>query len=241
MNIKRHQSLSVLLASVIFTSSVTFDPASARGRGGNRGYRGSSARSSRTYQGGKTSPRLNNSVKLKNKGNFNQKPRKNRSKSKSIHRKSVKRNNSRNINRSVNRNVNVNVNRDTNWYRGGCRVNCWGNGGSWWGGGYYPPPGWGAFTFAAGLTLGAALNSPPPYYESVYVGSTHYIYSDGIYMQPTGTTYVVIKPPIGAEVTYLPDGCKTTPVGDTLFYTCSGIVYEPSYRQGVTVYRVVRY
>jgi hypothetical protein len=155
--------------------------------------------------------------------------------------RNLDRNVDRNTNRNVDRNVNRTVNRNTDWYGGGCRSNCWGAGGGWYGRGYYTPPGWGLATFGAGLAIGAAVNSAPPYYDTVYVGSSPYIYSDGIYMQPEGSSYVVVNPPTGAVVSYLPEGCNTIPVGSTVNYDCSGIIYEPFYQDGATVYKVVRY
>jgi hypothetical protein len=70
----------------------------------------------------------------------------------------------------------------------------------------------------------------------VYVGSTSYIYSDGIYMQPSGSQYVVVAPPVGAIVNYLPDGCTMS--GN--YYNCSGIYYQPVYQGSTLVYQVVR-
>lgn len=78
-------------------------------------------------------------------------------------------------------------------------------GGGWYGGGYYTPPGWGAWAasvgLATGLAIGATVNSPPPYYDTVSVGTTTYIYSDGVFMQPNSNSYVIIAPPTGAVVT----------------------------------------
>jgi hypothetical protein len=118
-------------------------------------------------------------------------------------------------------------------------------GGGWYGGGYYAPPGWGAWTAAVGLTtglaIGASVATPPPYYDTVYVGSTSYIYSDGVYMQPSNGNYVIISPPMGAVVSYLPDGCTVTQTGNTQYYDCAGIYYQTFYQNGATVYKVVEY
>lgn len=136
-------------------------------------------------------------------------------------------------------NVNRNINRDQNWYGGGCRSNCWGAGGGWWGRGYYTPPGWGLATFGTGLAIGAALSSAPPYYDTVYVGGSPYLYSDGIYVQPSGSSYIVTAPPVGAVVGYLPDGCTATNSNGTQLFECSGVVYQPFYQNGDVVYQVV--
>ena len=114
-------------------------------------------------------------------------------------------------------------------------------GGGWYGGGYYVPPGWGWVGLTTGLVIGSAIATLPPYYNTVYVGSTSYIYSDGIYLQPNGSSYTVVAPPIGAIVTYIPDGCTTITADNTLYYNCSGIYYQPLFENGSTVYQVVRF
>ncbi|MCZ8119254.1 MAG: DUF6515 family protein [Microcystis sp. LE18-22.4A] len=114
-------------------------------------------------------------------------------------------------------------------------------GGGWYGGGYYVPPGWGWVGLTTGLVIGSAIATLPPYYNTVYVGSTSYIYSDGIYLQPSGSSYTVVAPPIGAIVTYIPDGCTTITADNTLYYNCSGIYYQPLFENGSTVYQVVRF
>jgi hypothetical protein len=118
-------------------------------------------------------------------------------------------------------------------------------GGGWYGGGYYAPPGWGAWAgavgLAAGLAIGASVDTPPPYYDTVYVGSTSYIYSDGVYMQPSGGSYIITSPPVGVVVNYLPDGCTVIQQGNIQYYDCAGIYYETFYQKGSTVYKVVQF
>ncbi len=114
----------------------------------------------------------------------------------------------------------------------------------WYGGGYYVPPGWGAWAatagFVTGVVVGATVSSPPPYYSTVYVGSTTYIYSDGVYLQQSGSSYVVVEPPTGAVVTYLPEGCTQVQINNISMFNCSGIYYQPFYQSGATVYKVVQ-
>lgn len=128
---------------------------------------------------------------------------------------------------------------EDNYYGGG-----W-YGGGWYGGGYYVPPGWGAWAtavgFTTGLVIGAAVSEPPPYYSTVYVGDTGYIYSEGVFFESSGDSYVVIAPPVGAVVTYLPEGCTTIETDDGLYYNCSDIYYQPFYQNGTTVYQVVEF
>ncbi|BFM39975.1 unknown protein [Synechocystis sp. LKSZ1] len=113
-------------------------------------------------------------------------------------------------------------------------------GGGWYGGGYYAPPGWGWVGLTTGLVIGSAIASPPPYYDTVYIGSTSYMYSDGVYLQPSGNEYTIVAPPPGAIVTYLPDGCTTFSSNGVQYYDCSGIYYQPFFQNGSMVYQVVQ-
>ncbi len=114
-------------------------------------------------------------------------------------------------------------------------------GGGWYGGGYYVPPAWGwsAAAFAGGLAIGAAISQPPPYYSNIYVGGNPYIYSDGVYMAPQGSSYVVVAPPVGAVVTYLPDGCQAFSQNGGQYFSCSGVTYQPFYENGAVAYQVI--
>ncbi len=220
-----------VVSSVFVASLLPLDGVLARGggRGGRSGM--SDSRSAGA------SPRVNSSVNLQNRGNFN---------SDSANRGTV---NSGNVNRgnvntgNVNRgNINTgNINRGNVNVGNNVNVNTGWAGGGWYGGGYYVPPGWGLATFATGLAIGAAVCTPPPYYSTVYVGSSTYIYSDGVFLQPSGDSYVVVKPPIGAVVPSIPDGCTATDIGGVVYYSCSGIIYQPFYQGSNLVYKVVKY
>ena len=133
-------------------------------------------------------------------------------------------------NRQENRQDYIDDNYDNRWYGGG-----------WYGGGYYVPPGWGWAGFATGLVIGSAVSSLPPYYNTVYVGSNPYIYSDGVFLQSSGSSYIVVAPPVNAVVTYLPDGCKAVQQNNVTYYNCSGIYYQPVFQNGSTVYKVVQF
>ncbi len=116
-------------------------------------------------------------------------------------------------------------------------------GGYWYGDGYYIPAGWGAWAatmgLATGLAIGTTVESPPPEYTTVYVGTTAYIYSEGVFLQPVKGTYVVVAPPAGVVVPYLPDGCTQVNVNGVVYYNCSGIYYQPVTQNNTTMYRVV--
>ncbi|TRV13166.1 MAG: hypothetical protein EWV41_02930 [Microcystis wesenbergii Mw_MB_S_20031200_S109] len=241
------QNLCVLAALLLGTSLLITDDVDARG-GGSRG-------------GGGASPRVSRSSDLQNRGNFSNRSQPSRDFS---GRQGERQTNQQNrqgerterqgerqtgqqnrqgerterqgerqqqvSDRQQNRQNFIDDNRNAYW-----------RGGGWYGGGYYVPPGWGWVGLTTGLVIGSAIATLPPYYNTVYVGSTSYIYSDGIYLQPSGSSYTVVAPPIGAIVTYLPDGCTTITADNTLYYNCSGIYYQPLFENGSTVYQVVRF
>ncbi len=72
-------------------------------------------------------------------------------------------------------------------------------------------------------------------------GDDEYLYSDGVYFEPSGDEYIVVAPPTKAVVTYLPDGCTTIEQNGTVYYNCSGIYYQPLFQNGTTIYQVVQY
>jgi len=67
------------------------------------------------------------------------------------------------------------------------------------------------------------------------------MYSDGVYLQPSGTEYVIVAPPPGATVAYLPDGCTSVMSKGVSYFNCSGIYYQPFFQNGTAVYQVVQF
>jgi hypothetical protein len=199
------------------------------------------------------STRVNSSVNIQNRGNINRsnvnvntnRPNNNWNNNRSNVNLNVNRpNNNWNDNRS---NVNLNVNRsNNNWNNNRSNVNVnvnnnnW-RGGGWYGGGYRNPPGWGLAGLATGLVIGAALRTPPPYFVPVVVGSNNFIYSDGVFLQPSGGQYIVVRPPIGAVVPSIPDGCDRIDNSGVVLYNCSGVIYQPFYQGSDLVFKVIRY
>jgi Family of unknown function (DUF6515) len=229
--------LLVILSASLFPLDVFAQRRDARNRGGGNVNRAGA------------SPRVNSNVNLKDRGNINRpnvnRPNVNRPNDRpNINRPNVNRPNV-NVNRpnvNVNR-PNINVNRpNVNVNRPNVNINNGGwRGGGWYGGGYRTPPGWGLASFATGLVIGATINTRPPYYSSVVVGGNNYIYSDGVFLQPRGNSYVVIAPPTGAVVPSIPEGCSATNQGGVVYYDCSGVIYQPFYQGSDLVYKVVRY
>ena len=227
------QNLCVLAALLLGTSLLITDYVDARGGGGG----------GRSGGGGGASPRVNRSSNLQNRGNFSNRSQPSRDFSGRQGERQTSQQNRQGerterqgerqqqvSDRQQNRQNFIDDNRNGYW-----------RGGGWYGGGYYVPPGWGWVGLTTGLVIGSAIATLPPYYNTVYVGSTSYIYSDGIYLQPSGSSYTVVAPPIGAIVTYIPDGCTTITADNTLYYNCSGIYYRPLFENGSTVYQVVRF
>jgi hypothetical protein len=57
------------------------------------------------------------------------------------------------------------------------------------------------------------------------IGAQWYYYDDGCYYEPYNGGYDVVAPPLGALVSYLPDGYETVPVGDDTYYYYGGAFY----------------
>ena len=113
-------------------------------------------------------------------------------------------------------------------------------GGGWYGSGYSTQLGWGSLTFTSGLALGRVI-SPPPYYSPAVVGRDNYIYSDGAFLQPRDSFYVVVKPPIGSVVPLIPEGCTSLNTNGVGYYNLSSDIYQPFHQDRNVVYRVVSY
>ena len=255
------QNLCVLAALLLGTSLLITDYVDARGGGGG-GSRGGGGGS---RGGGGASPRVNRSSDLQNRGNFSNRSQPSRDFSGRQGERQTSQQNrqgertERQGERQGERSERTDIRQGERTERQGERQqqvsdrqqnrqnfiddnrNGYWRGGGWYGGGYYVPPGWGWVGLTTGLVIGSAIATLPPYYNTVYVGSTSYIYSDGIYLQPSGSSYTVVAPPIGAIVTYIPDGCTTITADNTLYYNCSGIYYRPLFENGSTVYQVVRF
>ncbi len=259
--------LATLFSLLLFTSLLPLDIAFAQRRGGggrgfSGGYRGG-------YRSGGASPRINSSVNLQNRGNISS-PSRNRSQYQQNRQNTLQNRQGERTERLGNREttrqdrqgerterteIRQGERTERTDIRQGERTERQRNrqdfiddnyrgrwyGGGWYGGGYRVPPAWGWAGFATGLVVGAAIATPPPYYNTIYVGSTTYIYSDGIFLEPSDNSYIVVRPPVGAVVTYLPEGCSMIQINNLAYYNCSDIYYQPLYRNGSTVYKVVQF
>jgi len=80
---------------------------------------------------------------------------------------------------------------------------------------------------AVGLVIGAAIASPPPRYETVYVGTTSYYYANGYYYQPAPAGgYVMAAPPVGVVVQQPPAQVVNVTVNDNDYGYSNGAYYE---------------
>ncbi|KAF1025392.1 MAG: hypothetical protein GAK37_02878 [Pseudomonas sp.] len=77
---------------------------------------------------------------------------------------------------------------------------------------------------------------PERNYRVPYRGQD-YFFSGGYWYRPQGTRYVVVTPPYGIRVQYLPDYAREVWVGSTLFFLAAGAyyTYEESSQQYVVV------
>ena len=81
------------------------------------------------------------------------------------------------------------------------------------------PRNWHGFVFGArrhGLWSG---------YSQLYVNGLPYYYDDGIYYQQMGNDYQAVYPPVGANLTGLPDGAIAIDAGNLTYYYAGGAFY----------------
>ncbi|MEG0245956.1 MAG: DUF6515 family protein [Pseudomonas sp.] len=66
---------------------------------------------------------------------------------------------------------------------------------------------------------------PGQYWQVPYRGND-YFYSAGYWYRPQGPNYVVVTPPYGVRVGFLPDYAGEVWVGDTLYFLAAGTYYQ---------------
>jgi|GEM_PF-7065198 len=113
--------------------------------------------------------------------------------------------------------------------------------------GYQTPPGWGLSVFPLGLTIGAVLTAPPPYYSQVYVvgGNGTYIYSEGVFMENPVSSQeksenIFVNKATGDPVSSLPEGCSNIYSNDVMEIKCNDALYEPLDKNNNPFYKVVQ-
>jgi len=87
--------------------------------------------------------------------------------------------------------------------------------------------------------LGFSLGILPYGYYPFYYGDYQYFYSDGLFYQYDNSQYTVVEPPIGAQVTSLPDNAQSIVINGQQYYEANGVYYMPYKKDdGTMVYEV---
>jgi hypothetical protein len=88
--------------------------------------------------------------------------------------------------------------------------------------------------------LGFTVGLLPYGYYPFYWGDYQYFYSDGLYYQYDNSQYTVVEPPIGAEVTALPDKAQSIVINGVQYYELNGVYYQSVTKDdGTVVYEIV--
>jgi hypothetical protein len=87
--------------------------------------------------------------------------------------------------------------------------------------------------------LGFSLGVLPYGYYPFYFGDYQYFYSDGLFYQYDNSQYTVVEPPIGAQVTALPDKAQSIVINGQQYYELNGVYYLPVTKDdGTVVYEI---
>ena len=87
--------------------------------------------------------------------------------------------------------------------------------------------------------LGFNVSVLPYGYYPFYYGDYQYFYSDGLYYQYDNSSYTVVDPPIGAEITTLPDKAQSIVINGQQYYELNGVYYQPITKDdGSMVYQI---
>ncbi|NBA97453.1 DUF6515 family protein [Pseudomonas sp. R5(2019)] len=73
---------------------------------------------------------------------------------------------------------------------------------------------------------GHLINSFPERHWRVPYRGRDFFYSGGYWYRPQGPSYVVVRPPYGIRVTYLPSYAQEVWVGSALFFLLAGTYYQ---------------
>ena len=87
--------------------------------------------------------------------------------------------------------------------------------------------------------LGYRCNVLPYGYYPFYYGDYQYFYSEGLFYEYENDVYTVVEPPVGAEVTSLPDNAQSIVINGVQYYEANGVYYQPYTKDdGTQVYVV---
>jgi len=115
----------------------------------------------------------------------------------------------------------------------------YGRGGYWGDHGYYHNN-HGYYNTYYSPRLGFTCGALPYGYYPFYWGDYQYFYSDGLFYQYDDDQYTVVEPPIGAQLTTLPDKAQSIVINGGQYYEEDGVYYQPVTKDdGTIVYEVV--
>jgi len=87
--------------------------------------------------------------------------------------------------------------------------------------------------------LGYTCRVLPYGYYPFFWGDYQYFFCDGLFYTYADDEYTVVEPPVGAEVTSLPDNAQSIVINGQQYYECNGVYYLPVTKDnGSTVYEV---
>ena len=112
-------------------------------------------------------------------------------------------------------------------------------GGGYWGNHGYYHYSHGYYNSYYRPRLGFSIGVLPYGYYPFYFGDYQYFYSDGLYYQYDNNQYTVVEPPVGAEVTVLPDKAQAITINGQQYYELNGVYYQSVTKDdGTTVYQI---
>lgn len=100
------------------------------------------------------------------------------------------------------------------------------NGGGYWGNHGYNYYNRGYYNSYYLPRLGFSCGVLPYGYYPFYFGDYQYYYSDGLYYQFDNNQYTVVEPPVGAEVTSVPDKAQSIVINGQQYYELNGVYYQ---------------
>jgi hypothetical protein len=115
----------------------------------------------------------------------------------------------------------------------------YGHGGGYWGNHGYYHYNHGYYGSYYAPRLGFAVGVLPYGYFPFYWGDYQYFYSEGLYYQYNDNQYTVVEPPIGAEITTLPEKAQSIVINGQQYYELNGVYYQPVTKDdGTVVYQI---
>ncbi|HEX5127610.1 MAG TPA: DUF6515 family protein [Rhodocyclaceae bacterium] len=76
--------------------------------------------------------------------------------------------------------------------------------------------------------IGVSINVLPHDHRVFVHGRDHFFFSGGVWYRPYGSRFVVIAPPFGVVIPFLPDCYETRVIGGNTYYVADGTYYTVS-------------